>query len=63
MYNPEDIHGWSSTFKYNPTETIKQQRAKIEKLEAKIKQLEKEKQFLIDGIVRQSIQVGAENRK
>ena len=63
MYEPIDRHGSSTYYTYDPHALLEQYKKENKELKERIKKLQKEKDFLLQGIVRQSTQGDAEKTK
>lgn len=63
MYEPIDRHGLSTYYTYDSHALLEQYKKENKELKECIKKLQKEKDFLLQGIVRQSIQGDAEKTK
>ena len=63
MYEPSDRHGWSTYYVYDSHALLEKYKKENKELKKYIKELEEEKKFLLQGIVRQSIQGDAEKTK
>lgn len=69
MYAPEDLHSFAISRQYIANTILKQKNQEIQKLKEEIKELKiernnlKERNFLLENVVRQYTQDGAKKQK